>query len=143
MVESRQVPHGPENPTADWFASGTIDMRKFDEYLLCSTHPEGQGKLEKWQGAFGIGEGDGQLLERLIREQVMRAEIRENALEPYPPDPERFMRSFTLVVRDFQGPDGRTANVETAWALEPDKDAPHLVTAYPKWAPGERQRRRQ
>ena len=129
MSERREVPHGPENPTADWFASGTIDMRKFDEYLLCPTHADGCGKLVKWRGAFGIGEGDGQLLERLIREQVLRAEIREDLPEPYPPDPERFMRSFTLVIRDFQGPNGRIANVETAWALEPDKDAPHPVTA--------------
>jgi hypothetical protein len=104
-------------------------MRKFDEYLLCPTHADGCGKLVKWRGAFGIGEGDGQLLERLIREQVLRAEIREDLPEPYPPDPERFMRSFTLVIRDFQGPNGRIANVETAWALEPDKDAPHPVTA--------------
>jgi uncharacterized protein DUF6883 len=142
MSESPEVPYGPENPTADWFASGTIDMRKFDEYLLCPTHPEGKGKLEKWRGAFGICEGDGQLLEQLIREQVLRAEIIEDSLEPYPPDPERFMRSFTVVIRDFRGPNGRIANVETAWALDPDEDAPHLVTAYPKWVSGERQRRR-
>jgi hypothetical protein len=142
VLEGEEAPHGPEAPTADWFASGAIDRRKFDEFLLCPTHEDGKGKLRKWKSAFGIGEGDSELLERLIRKQVLRAEIVEKLPEPYPPDPERFVRSFTLTIPDFEGPNGNIANVETAWALAPDEDVPHFVTGYPKWAPGERQRRR-
>lgn len=106
-------------------------------YLLCPTHPVGKGKLKKWQGAFGIGKGDGELLERLIRTQILTASIRENPVKPMPENPERLIRSWTVVMSAFEGPNGNVANVETAWALDPDEDSPHFVTGYPKKVAGE------
>ncbi len=130
--------HGPDQPDHEWFASGTVDMRKFDEYLLCPTHRVGKGKLKKWESAFGIGEGDGQLLWNLIGQQLWKAEIIEHEPEPHPEAPDRVLRLWELNIRDFEGPNGNMANVQTAWALDPDRDLPHLVTAYPKWLLGER-----
>lgn len=50
-----------EKPDVDWFLAGTIDRRKFDEYLLSPVHPDGRSKLALWNDVFGIGEGDGEL----------------------------------------------------------------------------------
>lgn len=65
---------GQSQPSVEWFAGGLIDReRKLNGYLLSSTHPDGRNKLRLWRSVFGIGEGDADLLERLIREQLEEA----------------------------------------------------------------------
>ncbi len=91
--------------------------------MLFPTHLEGRHKLRLWESVFGIGVGDGDLLERLIREQIIRGVVTER--------PSRFdIRRFGVVIPDFEGPAGR-GSVLTAWASdhgEHETKAPHLVT---------------
>ncbi|MBA2712475.1 MAG: hypothetical protein H0U55_02840 [Rubrobacteraceae bacterium] len=113
-------------PPAGWFASGEIDRRKFDEYLLSPTHPEGKHKLRLWESIFGIGVGNGARLEQLIRNQVGGGVVSERA-------PREDTRRFGVLIEDFEGPSGR-GPVLTAWASDHGdyrELKPRLVTALP------------
>lgn len=121
---------GQSQPSVEWFAGGLIDReRKLNGYLLSPTHPDGRNKLRLWRSVFGIGEGDADLLERLIREQLEEAvpEAKEGKGLP------EVIRKCELVIPHFRGPNGNVGPVLTAWALDPDvgEDSPHLVTAFP------------
>jgi hypothetical protein len=113
-------------PPVEWFISGTIDVRrKLDGYLLSPTHPKGRHKARLWSSVFGISQGDGKLLEQLIREQLHQA-------EPAEKEKTTAFRRWELVISRFRGPNGNEAPVLTAWALQTGKDSPHLTTAYPR-----------
>ena len=64
----------------EWFANGIIEIRKLEEYLLSPRHSDGKNKLRLWQGVFGIGEGNAELLEHLLRDQLLQAERRNENL---------------------------------------------------------------
>lgn len=121
----------PESPSTEWFAAGIIDQRKFTEYLLCPTHPDGKNKLRIWRSVFGVGERDGELLERLIREQLHQATPVEREPVTDPDDPGRVFLRWQLDIPRFKGPNNNVGPVLTAWALEPERDRPHLTNAYP------------
>lgn len=121
---------GAEN-SIEWFIGGIIDKQKLEEYLLSPTHPAGKHKLRLWQSAFGISEGDGQLLEQLIREQLIQATPLER-LPKIVSNPRRIVREWELVMPRFRGPNGNEGPVVTGWALDPLNDQPHLSTAYPR-----------
>lgn len=118
---------GPKPPPPpSWFASGEIDRRKLDDYLLSPTHPNGKHKLRLWEGVFSIGVGDGDLLERLIRQQIASGEVTERP-------PRLDTRRFGVVIPDFQGRSGR-GPILTAWASDHGDYKtlrPRLVTAFP------------
>jgi hypothetical protein len=117
--------------SAEWFVGGIIERRKLEEYLLSPTHSDGKNKLRLWRGVFGIGEGDAELLERLIREQLPQAGPREREPVTRGGDPPRTFRRWDLVIPRFRGPNGNVSPVLTAWALDPARDVPHLTTALP------------
>jgi len=121
----------PETPTAEWFAGGTIERRKLGEYLLSPTHPDGKNKLRLWRSVFGIEEGDAELLERLIREHLPQAVPQEREPVKRRENPPRTFRRWELVIPRFRAPNGNVGPVLTAWALDPDRDLPHLTTARP------------
>lgn len=125
---------GRSQPSIGWFADGIIDReRKLSGYLLSPTHPDGRNKLRLWHSVFGIGEGDAELLERLIREQLEGAEPEEKAGKTSSEDAPEVIRRWELVIPRFRGPNGNVGPVLTAWALDPDvgETRPHLVTAFP------------
>jgi len=113
----------PPEPRSDWFASGTVDGGKLENYLLSPSHPRGKHKARLWYSVFGFGQGDGPVLERLIRAQVAQAEPVERTGGK--------VRRWELVIPRFRGPNANVGPVLTAWALAPGKDRPHLTTAYP------------
>lgn len=117
--------------STEWFIHGIIEKRKLEEYLLSPIHPDGMHKLRLWQSVFGIGEGDADLLERLIRSQLSQASPEEHKLVVTKDDPPRTVRRWELVIPRFRGPNGNEGTVSTAWALDPDKEHPHLTTARP------------
>jgi hypothetical protein len=125
----------PPSSPVEWFAlEGIIDReRKLDGYLLSPTHSDGRHKLRLWQSVFGIGVGDAELLERLIRDQLQGAEPVEKEVKTSPEDPSEVIRRWELVIPRFRGPNGNVGPVLTAWALDPDvgEARPHLVTAFP------------
>lgn len=121
----------PESPSAAWFAGGIVERRKLEEYLLSPTHPDGKHKLKLWQGVFGIGVGDAELLERLLRQQLSQAEPEERPTLATRDEPPMKIRRWQLVIPRFRGPNGNVFPVLTAWALVPGRDLPHLTTAWP------------
>jgi hypothetical protein len=116
----------------EWFVGGIIEERKLEGYLLSPTHRHGRNKLRLWRSVFGIGENDGELLERLIREHLPQA-----AVEERPPrlvrEPERVIRQWQLLIPRFRGPNGNEGPVKTGWAFDPTLSVgrPHLTNAYP------------
>lgn len=118
-------PGSPSGPDHEWFRRGTIDLRKFELYLFDSGHPQNEGKAEGWRKVFGLVSGDAEVAERLIREQIDRAEIVEQ-------EPRGRYRRWELIIPDFEGPNGNVAPLLTAWALDPDNDLPHLSTSFPR-----------
>lgn len=122
---------GGSRPSIEWFIDGIIDEQKLDEYLLSPTHPIGKDKLRLWQSVFGIGEGDGELLELLIREQLVQATPIERSSKLVG-NPRRIVREWELLIPRFRGPNGNEGPVITGWAFDPLNDHPHLSTAYPR-----------
>jgi hypothetical protein len=133
MSGSGETPHGPENPDINWFRSGTIDANKLDKYVLSPLHPIGQHKARRWREVFGLEQGDGQLLADLIRQQLVQVQsaIERDAIA-FAEDPSKQARRFTLDIPRFRGPNGNIAMVRTNWALDPDKETPHLSTTFPR-----------
>ena len=124
----------PSSPPVEWFANGIIDReRKLSSYLLSPTHPRGCHKARLWHSVFGVGEGDAELLERLIREQLFGAGVSPEEREPVTTreDPPRLVPRWEIVIPNFVGPNGSSGPVLTAWALEPGANRPHLTNAYP------------
>jgi hypothetical protein len=70
-----------------------------------------------WRGVFGIGEGNAELLERLLREQLPQAEPDER-----PPKavrkPERVIRQWQLLIPRFRGPNGNEGPVKNGWGVD-------------------------
>ncbi len=121
----RQV---PGSPFAYWVSE---EMRsKFAK--LPSFESEGR-EIRVWRSVFGIGEGDAELLERLIREQLVQAQPKEQEGKTPPEGLPEVIRRWELVIPSFRGPNGNVGPVLTAWALAPDvgEGNPHLVTAFP------------
>lgn len=114
--------------------NGIIGRRKLEVYLLSPTHPDGKNKLRLWRGVFGIGEGDAELLKRLIREQLPQGQPEERPSKVVR-EPERVIRQWQLLIPNFRGPNGNEGPVKTGWAFDPASSAsdyrPHLTNAYP------------
>jgi hypothetical protein len=131
--ERREDPHGPESLSVAWFRSGAISVSKLEHYTLSPLHPTGQHKAKLWRSVFGLGPGQRLLLARLIFEQLTQVKaIEEREPRVHEEDPSRLTRRFTLDIPRFKGPNGNVAPVRTNWALDPDKDEPHLATAFLK-----------
>lgn len=114
----------------EWFIGGAISEQKLEEYLLSPTHRIGKHKLRLWQSVFDLGEDDAELLEHLIREQLMQATPVERSPKVVD-NPKRIVREWELLIPRFLGPNGNEAPVITGWAFDPLNDLPHLSTAYP------------
>jgi len=141
MPESREVPHGPENPDLGWFRSGTIDVNKLENYALSLLYADGQHHARMWRSVFGVESGDGNLLANLIMEQLVQVErIEEREPKAHSEDLSRVSRRFTLDIPQFRGPNSNVSRVRTNWALDPDEERPHLVTAFHKPKRGQSRR---
>ncbi len=142
--EEGKAPHDPESPDLDWFLSGTVDVGKLENYTLSPLHPDGHNKAKLWRSVFGVKSGDGELLAGLIMEQLVQVEeIQESDPKPFTEDPSKRARRFRLDIPRFRGPNGNVARVRTDWALDPDKEKPHLATAFPRLTRQERRRYKQ
>lgn len=119
-------PDDPGGPNHRWFAEGTMAESKFEPFLLNPAHEQNRGKAAGFRDVLGIGPGDGELLRQEILAQLDRASIVERPPLGGPDG----LRTWTLRIPDFRGPNGNVAPVLTAWALDPANTKPHFVTAY-------------
>ena len=96
---SLSEPTERSQPPIEWFAGGIFDReRKLSGNLLSPSHPDGRNKLRLWRSVFGIEEGDAELLERLIREQLEGAEPEEKEGKTSSEDPPEVIRRWELVI---------------------------------------------
>lgn len=132
-ADEGKAPHGPEKPGLDFFLSGTIDPQKLANYTLSPLHPSGQHKARLWKSVFGWTREDAALLADYLMAMLAQVEhIEEREVKAHDEDPSRLTRRWRLDIPRFEGLNGNVARVRTEWALDPDKDRPHLSTAYPK-----------
>ncbi len=129
IIPQPRGPDDPDGPNIEWFRLGVVDPRKFDPYLFNPDHPANQSKAKGWSNTFGIGKGDGPLLELLIREQLDQADIMEGEASLHQEDPSMATRKWELEIPRFNVPNRRPAFVVTVWGLDPGNEYPHLITA--------------
>jgi hypothetical protein len=144
VSEGREVPHGPENPSPEWFLSGTIDPIKLSGYLLSPFHPIGHNKARMWRSFFELERGDEGMLAILIMEQLVQVRrVKELGPAEHSEDLSMLTRLFRLDIPRFRGPNGNVARVRTIWGLDPGQENPHLVSAFPHPTGEERRRHKQ
>lgn len=118
-------------PAIEWFRSGIFERENFDGFLLSPTHPVGKHKFRWLSSTFGFDEGDGELMEHLIREQLDQAErVHEKEPKPDAENPHIVYRRWEIIVPRFRGPNGNVEPILTTWALVPRQDRPHFTSAY-------------
>jgi hypothetical protein len=99
-----------------------VPSAKLIDYLLSPTHPVGKSKAQFF-AAFGFDAANVADLERQI---IMIAQ----AEDPYKTISSPYGQKY-VVQGILEAADGRKALIETVWIIEPDKNRPRFVTAYP------------
>ena len=100
-----------------------VPQEKVVDYLLSSTHPEGQIKA-KFFTSFGFTSGDWQ---RFAAAMVTHAQEHSVARVEMSPFGVRYVIEGIL-----RTPDGRSPVVRVVWFIEDGETMPRLVTAYPR-----------
>ncbi len=68
--EPPKEPDELDGPNVAWFLAGSIERDRIENYILNPEHEIGGNKARVWKSAFGIEQGDGELLERLTPSPV-------------------------------------------------------------------------
>lgn len=106
-------------PNAD---QATVDESKVVEYLLSTSHPEGQSKAAFFS-MFGFRAHRWKTLARVLREHGTAGEVAEMSRSRY--------GTRYSVDGPIGTPSGRKPRVRTVWIVDRESGAPRLVTAYP------------
>lgn len=106
-------------PNAD---QATVDESKVVEYLLSTSHPEGQSKAAFFS-MFGFRAHRWQTLARALCDHGSAGEVAEVSRSHY--------GTRYSVDGPIETPSGRKPRVRTVWIVDREPGAPRLVTAYP------------
>lgn len=99
-----------------------IPPAKLADYLLSDTHPIGRSKA-KFLRAVGFNEANADLLGQGLLQIAPMDEVGASESSPYGV---KYVVDGTLAT-----PSGGHVGVRTVWIIEPDRDRPRFVTAYP------------
>jgi hypothetical protein len=99
-----------------------VDQSKIVDYLLSTTHPDGQTKARFFIG-LGFDPNHWQKLAAALREVGTSNEVSASVQSAYG------IRYVVDGVLDT--PSNRSPRVRTVWILEPSNAGPRLITAYP------------
>lgn len=99
---------------------------KFLRYLLDEAHPKGGPKARFFKDTLGIGPDDWRYLAAQLHDGLKTADLTELGVKHFEG---RFGISFNAVM-PVKGLNGRTADVDTNWIMEPGQQ-PRLSTAVP------------
>ena len=99
-----------------------IERAKVINYLLSTSHPDGQSKAAFF-ARFGFEAEQWQRFAAALRDHGARNEIAEMTVSDY--------GTRYSVDGIIETPDGRNPYVRTVWIIDKANDAPRLVTAYP------------
>lgn len=103
-------------------ANAVVSPTKVIEYLLSSTHRDGQHK-SRFFSQFGHSQDNWQLLAEALLEHPKAHEIAKV-------EPAAFGTRF-VVEGIMKMPDGRPVELRTVWYIREEEDFPRFVTAYP------------
>jgi hypothetical protein len=106
-------------PNAD---RAIVEPEKVRDYLLATDHTSGRGKA-RFFGSLGFTRADWSRLQTAL---LLLA--RNGAAELAPAN--RFGQKY-VVRGPIQGPNGRTAQIVSAWVILYGQDVPRLLSAYP------------
>ena len=106
-------------PNAD---QAIVDESKVVEYLLSTSHPEGQSKAAFFS-TFGFRADRWKTLARALREHGTAGEVTGVSRSRY--------GTRYNVDGPVETPNGRKPQVRTVWIVDSERGAPRLVTAYP------------
>src|SRR5687768_6916163 len=104
-------------------AKARVERKKIVEYLLSSTHPDGNSKAGFFS-RFGFRVDEWEVLARALRKHG-----RENVVSV---SVESAHGARHSVDGPLATPDGRNPQLRTVWILAKGSRAPRLITAHPK-----------
>ena len=99
-----------------------IDRAKVINYLLSTSHPDGQSKAAFFS-RFGFEAEQWQRFAAALRDHGARNEIAEMTVSDY--------GTRYSVNGIIETPDGRNPYVRTVWIIDKANNEPRLITAYP------------
>lgn len=103
-----------------------IDREKIADYLLSSSHPDGQAKAEFFR-RFGFRREQWEVLAESLR--------RHGATHPISKTVESPHGTRYSVDGEIESPDRRNPRVRSVWMLEAGTQSPRLITAHPLEVP--------
>ena len=100
-----------------------VEHEKVRAYLLNEAHPDGYGKAEFF-AALGFRREAWEVLADALR----------RVAQDFPVTKSMTSRHGQKYIVDglLQAPSGRTGMIRTVWIIDVGRDAPRLVTAYPR-----------
>jgi hypothetical protein len=101
-----------------------ILREKLEGYTLNPEHPDGKHHAIVFKSALGFDQSNWKVLARIIIEQLPYYEAVLYRKDVYG---QRYN-----VTMPITGPNGKTADVRTAWIIEAGQVIPRYVTAYPE-----------
>lgn len=99
-----------------------VPRRKVVDYLLSSTHPEGQGKAAFFR-RLGFSPEAWDVLAKVLRRHAAEHEVAREDPSPFGP---RYVVEGTI-----ETPSGRAPRIRSVWFIEQDAEAPRIATPYP------------
>lgn len=99
-----------------------IPKEKLTEYLLSETHADGKLKAKLFR-KFGFNETNTPVLERSLLNIAYTQEVKNIV--------ESIHGTKFVIDGEIKTPTNKTLNIRTVWILEPNKNTPRFVTAYP------------
>lgn len=103
------------------YQNAEISREKIEGYVLNSSHPIGKNKAAVFKSALGLNRSDWEMLSRAILDELAYHEAVSGRNDVHG---QRY--NVTLPIR---GPNGRTADVLTAWIIKSGANYPSFVTA--------------
>jgi len=121
MANANRTPHPNALP---YYEEVGIPREKLEGYCLNPEHPIGKHHAIVFKSALGFDQSNWQILAGLIIEQLPYCEAVLGIKDGYG---QRYN-----VIMSITGPNGKTADVLTAWIVDIGQDHPRFVTAYPE-----------
>lgn len=109
------------DPEVDW-SLAYVPPEKLTDYLLSEEHPVGRSKA-RFLRARGYHEGNVGELSAALVALIQNAQEVEAHRTP-------FGTKF-IAEGQIEAPDGETITLRTVWIVEPGRESPRFVTAYP------------
>jgi hypothetical protein len=117
MSGKARTPHPKALPN---YERAVIPRGKLEGYALDPAHEDGKHKARLFKGILGFERADWQKLEKVILDELPYHEAVLSRVDKW--------GTFYSVSLPVEGPNGKTAVVQTIWKIETGTDFPSFVT---------------